>query len=83
MRDEDKKNHNSKFIPPDSSLISKVRRALRGEVTAREAVLEAARRGRAALNRKLERAALARRSGAPHAARLRPEFARMSGAALL
>jgi hypothetical protein len=69
------------FIPHPSSLIPKLRRALRGEVSARVVALEALRRSRVKLERRRERASLARLNEQP--ARLRAEFARMSGAELL
>jgi hypothetical protein len=65
---------------------NKIRRALRGRVSARAAVLEAGRRGLVALRRGRERAALregARGVGAYESARLAREYARMSGAELL
>ncbi len=68
------------------SITRKIRRALRGEVGLRPALLEAGRRGLVALRRRGERAALGGRApddrGLPRA-RLAPEFARLSGAALL
>ncbi len=64
-----------------SSLISKVRRALRGDVGARYLALEALRRSRALSARRRERGALEKLAQAP--ARLRPEFARLSPAELL
>ena len=68
------------------SVTRKIRRALRGEVGLRPALLEAGRRGLAALRLRGERAALgasapARRELPP--ARLAPEFARLGGAGLL
>jgi hypothetical protein len=69
------------FIPHPSSLIPKIRRALRGEVSARVVALEAIRRSRVKFERRRERARLERLDGQP--ARLRAEFARMSGAELL
>jgi hypothetical protein len=69
------------------SITRKIKRALRGEVGARAALLEAGRRGLVALRRRGERAALGGRSpeagGALPGARLAPGFARMSGAELL
>ncbi|HEX8499707.1 MAG TPA: alginate lyase family protein [Pyrinomonadaceae bacterium] len=68
------------------SITRKIRRALRGEVGVRPALLEAGRRGLAALRLRGERAALGRRApgaGGPEPARLAPEFARTGGAALL
>jgi len=64
-----------------SSLIPKLRRALRGEVGARTLALEAWRRSRAARERRRERASLDRLAETP--ARLRAEFARRSPAELL
>ena len=69
------------------SITHKIRRALRGEVGLRTAVLEAGRRGLVALRRRGERAALGGRAAkpgeAPPRARLAPEFARLNGAELL
>jgi hypothetical protein len=64
---------------------SKIRRALRGDVGARAAVLEAARRGLVALRRHGERVALRSRAdgGAYETARLAHSYARMDGAELL
>ncbi|HEX8337767.1 MAG TPA: alginate lyase family protein [Pyrinomonadaceae bacterium] len=62
----------------------KIRRALRGRVPLRVALLEAGRRGVAAVRLRGERAALTGgRGGEPAPARLAPGFARMSGAELL
>jgi hypothetical protein len=63
----------------------KIRRALRGRVGPRAAVLEAGRRGVAAVRRRGARAALSNgKSGVEVTrARLAPEFARMGGAELL
>jgi hypothetical protein len=63
------------------SIVKKVKRALRGEVDARNLALEAVRRSRAARARRRERALLESLDKAP--ARLRAEFARMSPAELL
>src|SRR5919112_999964 len=57
--------------------------ALRGEVTLRDAALEALRRGRVALGRRRERVRLKRSAGAPKAARLLPEFAALTPPRLL
>ena len=57
--------------------------ALRGEVTLRDAALEALRRGRVALGRRRERARLKRTAGAPRPARLLPEFAALTPSQLL
>jgi hypothetical protein len=67
------------------SIILKIKRALRGRVSVRAALLETGRRGRVALRHRRERASLRRRTpeGATPAARLAPEFARMSGGELL
>ncbi|HEX3086006.1 MAG TPA: alginate lyase family protein, partial [Pyrinomonadaceae bacterium] len=62
-------------------LISTAKRMLRGEVSARVAALEAARRVRVAGERRRERAALAALDQQP--ARLREEFARVRAADLL
>jgi hypothetical protein len=64
-----------------SSLIPKLRRALRAEVDARTLVLEVWRRSRAARERRRERASLNRLAETP--ARLSAEFARMSPVELL
>jgi hypothetical protein len=64
-------------------IVNKVKRALRGEVDARTLALEAWRRSRAARERRSERASLEHLAGAPPAARLRAEFARMSASELL
>src|SRR5215218_9450183 len=63
----------------------RMRRALRGRVSAGEAVLEAGRRGLVALRRHGERVALRSRAegGAYEAARLAHPYARMDGAELL
>ncbi|HEX8284648.1 MAG TPA: alginate lyase family protein [Pyrinomonadaceae bacterium] len=63
-----------------------MRRALRGEVGARAALLEAGRRGLVALRRRGERAASGAGASAVKElprARLAPEFARLSGAELV
>ena len=67
------------------SITRKIKRALRGEVGLRAALLEAGRRGGVALRRRRERAALDERTdeGAPLKARLADDFARMSDAELL
>ncbi|HEV2864220.1 MAG TPA: alginate lyase family protein [Pyrinomonadaceae bacterium] len=57
--------------------------ALRGEVTLRDAALEALRRGRVALGRRRERARLRKSAGAPEPARLLPEFAALAPPRLL
>jgi hypothetical protein len=63
----------------------KIRRALRGRVPVGAALLEAGRRGVAAVRRRGERAALTKggAGGGLPRARLGPSFARMSGAELL
>ncbi|HEV2705887.1 MAG TPA: alginate lyase family protein [Pyrinomonadaceae bacterium] len=72
------------FIPHPSSLIRKLRRALRGDVTWREALLEACRRGGAAVAGRRERALVARGEVTPaRPVSLRAEFARMSASELL
>ena len=67
------------------SITNRIRRALRGGVSARAALLEAGRRGVAAVRRGRERAALRSSAGggAYEPARLAPEYARMGGAELL
>jgi Heparinase II/III-like protein/Heparinase II/III N-terminus len=74
------------------SITRKIKRALRGEVSARAASLEAGRRVGVALRRRRERAMLGGSveehgtrdaSRASRAARLAPDFARMTGAELL
>jgi hypothetical protein len=86
MRDEEKKSSLS-FIPhpssliPLTSLIPKIRRALRGEVDARTVALETVRRGRAALRQRRERTSLEQL--AREQARLRPAYARLASAELL
>jgi hypothetical protein len=67
------------------SIAGKIRRALRGRVGVRAALLEAGRRGVVALRRRGERVALTNgKAGVEVArARLTPEFNRMSGAELL
>src|SRR4051794_32218082 len=62
-------------------LISKTKRVLRGEVTARTAASEALRRVNAKLAERRERASLAELNQRP--ARLREEFARVRAADLL
>ncbi|HYG82201.1 MAG TPA: hypothetical protein VD861_17505, partial [Pyrinomonadaceae bacterium] len=71
----------SSFIPHPSSLIPKLRRALRGDVGARYLALEAWRRSRARGARRRERASLEKLAQRP--ARLRAEFSRMSPPELL
>ena len=63
------------------SIISKFKRALRGEVSPRIAFLESARRTRVASRRRGERARLSEQAKQP--ARLTPEFATLTPAALL
>ncbi len=67
------------------SIARKIKRALRGRVGARAALLETGRRSRAALVRRRERALLTRRKSTDGdvAARLRPELAGKSAAWLL
>ena len=70
------------------TIARKIRRALRGDVGWRPALLEAGRRGLVALRRRGERTALGGRprgdgGAAPTRARLAPGFARLSGAELL
>src|SRR5256714_5820877 len=67
------------------SITSRIKRALRGEVGLRAALLEAGRRGGVALRRRRERAALdgQTKDGAALKARLAQPFARMSDAELL
>lgn len=86
MRDEKKVRPVAAFRLPPSAFILKLRRALRGELTWRAALLEAGRRSRVALERRRERARLQRGedfSGGGGRARLRTEFAQMSAAQLL
>ncbi len=80
MRDEIKRDIFS-LIPHPSSLIPKLRRALRGDVKPHVLALEAWRRSRVSLERRRERAMLFELDKAP--ARLRPEFARLSATELL
>lgn len=63
----------------------RIRRALRGEVSARAALLEASRRAVIEVRRRRERAALSRRpaNGPGQQARLAPAFERADGAELL
>jgi hypothetical protein len=77
---EDEKKDLS-LIPHPSSLIPKLRRALRGEVDARTIALETLRRGTASLRRRRERAELDQLNKSP--ARLSPQFARLSPSELL
>lgn len=63
------------------SIISKFKRALRGEVSPRVALLESARRTGIATRNRGERARLSEQAKKP--ARLAPEFAKLSPAALL
>src|SRR3954470_9799961 len=67
------------------SIKDRIRRALRGRVSARGAVLEAGRRGAVTLRRKSERVALRSRADgdAYGEARLAHPYARMDGAELL
>src|SRR3954469_23310840 len=67
------------------SIKDRIRRALRGRVSARAAVLEAGRRGSVALRRQSERVALRSRADgdAYGEARLAHPYARMDGAELL
>ena len=69
------------FIPHPSSLILKLRRALRGEVDARVVALEAWRRSRASVQHRRERGMLEQLAKEP--ARLRPPFAQMQASQLL
>jgi hypothetical protein len=80
MRDDKKP---SDFIPYPFALIPKFRRALRGGVTWRAALLEAVRRGGASVASRRERALVTRGEVSPAPARLRAEFARMSASELL
>ncbi|MBA3765893.1 MAG: alginate lyase family protein [Acidobacteria bacterium] len=64
-----------------SSLLPKIRRALRGEVDASTVALEALRRGRVSLRQRRERAMLDQLNRRP--ARLCPEYARLSPTELL
>ncbi|HEX7312854.1 MAG TPA: alginate lyase family protein [Pyrinomonadaceae bacterium] len=66
-------------------LNEKIRRALRGRVPVRAALLEVGRRGVVAVRRRGERVALSKgnHGGEPLRARLAPEFARAGGARLL
>lgn len=64
-----------------SSLLSKLKRALRGEVDARTIALEAWRRSGVSLRRRRERAMLDKLDARP--ARLRPEFSRLAPSELL
>ena len=77
--DEEKKG--LAFIPRPSSLIPKIKRALRGEVDARTLALEALRRARASLRQRRERAMLDQLD--EHRARLCPEYACLSPTELL
>src|ERR1700749_4108114 len=66
------------------SIATRIRRALRGSVSARAALLEAGRRGMVAVRRGRERASLRSRDGGAYsAARLSHAYARMDGAELL
>ncbi|HEX8722536.1 MAG TPA: alginate lyase family protein [Pyrinomonadaceae bacterium] len=67
------------------SFTRKIKRALRGRVSLRAALLEAGRRGAVALRRRGERASVLgpREGGGAAPARLAPEFARVGGAELL
>ncbi|HEY0322788.1 MAG TPA: alginate lyase family protein [Pyrinomonadaceae bacterium] len=76
---EEKKN--SSFIPSPSSLIPRLKRALRGEVDAVTVAREAIRRSRAAIRRDRERARLEQLD--KEQARLLPSFKSMDGEALL
>jgi hypothetical protein len=69
------------FIPHPSSLIPKLRRALRGEVDARRLALETLRRSRLSLRQRRERSMLEQLDKAP--ARIHTKFARMTPSALL
>ena len=66
------------------SIATRIRRALRGSVSTRAALLEAGRRGLVAVRRRRERASLRSRDGdAYEPARLSRAYARMGGAELL
>jgi Heparinase II/III N-terminus/Heparinase II/III-like protein len=78
MKDESK---SQKFILHPSSVILRLRRVLRGEVSARTAALEVGRRIGVARSHRRERAELAEINR--HPARLREEFARIRAADLL
>ncbi|HYE66485.1 MAG TPA: alginate lyase family protein [Pyrinomonadaceae bacterium] len=75
------KSVSSSLIPHPSSLIPKIKRALRGEIDARAAALETLRRSRVRLRRWRERAMLEQLDNSP--ARLDEHYARMSSAELL
>ncbi|MGB7925838.1 MAG: alginate lyase family protein [Pyrinomonadaceae bacterium] len=79
MRDEEKSGLN--LISDSSSLISKLRRALRGETGARTLALEAMRRSRVAFRRRRERAMLDDLNEL--GPRLKAEYARMPARELL
>jgi PAS domain-containing protein len=66
-----------------NKLKDKILLLLRGDVTLRVAALEALRRGRAAVTRRRERAALTKGGGQKKGARLAGEFARMDASRLL
>ncbi len=80
MRDEDKMD-DANLIPKTSPLLNKLKRALRGEVSARTVALETLRRSRVLLQVRRERATLKQLDQRP--ARLRKEFARLSPSDLL
>ena len=73
----------SNFIFDSSSLIPRLRRALRGRVSLRDVLLEAVRRGRVRLVQRRERAALKHQAGRGVAARLSAEFEKKSATGLL
>ncbi|MBV9210438.1 MAG: hypothetical protein JOZ52_07405, partial [Acidobacteria bacterium] len=80
MKDEETASLSSFRLPP-SSLLSKLRRALRGEVDARTVALEAWRRSRVKVTQRRERALLDKLKEQP--ARLRQEFEQLSPSELL
>jgi uncharacterized heparinase superfamily protein len=78
---KDEKENGLGFVPHPSSLILKLKRMLRGEVSARTAALETRRRIEVSLARRSERADLSQLDRQP--ARLSDQFSRLSAAELL
>ncbi len=81
MKNKKDSDSTTPYTRHPTSLLSKVKRALRGEVDARTIALEAWRRSRVSLERRRERAMLEQLD--KHPARLRGEFARLSSSELL
>lgn len=84
-KDRERRERENALFPfsPFAKMTAKLRRAFRGDVTAREAALELSRRARVALTLRRERRELALTRGALAPARLAPEYARLTPPELL